>query len=187
MSGRLVLIVGPSGSGKDTLLAGAADALADDPRFVFVRRAVTRPAENEDHETVSPLEFEAREARGDFALSWQAHGLSYGIPRAPLDAVARGAIVVANVSRSILDDASRRYATEVVEITAPEGIRAQRLSERRRETSAEISTRLARQVSINAETLHRVINDGTIEQGTMALVKLLRRFQSCSLSSPAKT
>ncbi len=84
VSGMLVLVVGPSGAGKDTLLEAARQALADDPRFRFVRRVITRPAEagGEAHEAVTETEFAAR----DFALQWQAHGLRYGIPA---DAIAR--------------------------------------------------------------------------------------------------
>ena len=87
----LVLVVGPSGAGKDTLLAAARRALSDDPRFHFVRRVITRAAEagGEAHEAVTEAEFAAR----DFALLWQAHGLRYGIP---VDAVEGRAIAVAN-------------------------------------------------------------------------------------------
>ncbi|MGA7013248.1 MAG: phosphonate metabolism protein/1,5-bisphosphokinase (PRPP-forming) PhnN, partial [Pseudolabrys sp.] len=50
--GRLVLVVGPSGAGKDTVITGAKAACAADSTFVFPRRVVTRPASDaEDHDT----------------------------------------------------------------------------------------------------------------------------------------
>ena len=42
--GRLVLVVGPSGAGKDTLIGLARAACADDGNIVFPRRVVTREA-----------------------------------------------------------------------------------------------------------------------------------------------
>ena len=80
----LVLVVGPSGAGKDSLLNAARAAFADDPRIHFVRRVITRPADpgGEDHEPVNEAGFAAR----SFALSWSAHGLSDGIPAEALTA-----------------------------------------------------------------------------------------------------
>ena len=82
MAGRLVLVVGPSGAGKDTLIAAAKTALADDARYVFPKRVITRPAmaEAEDHESVSPERFAELKAAGTFALDWEAHDQSSYFP-----------------------------------------------------------------------------------------------------------
>ena len=108
----LVLVVGPSGAGKDTVLALARVALAGDRRFRFVRRVITRPADagGEDHEAVSVREFDARA----FALRWQAHGLHYGIPLDVTDDLARGIVVVANVSRGVIAAAAEQFPVRVI-------------------------------------------------------------------------
>lgn len=187
MKGLLVLIVGPSGSGKDTLLGGAAARLAADRRFAFARRTVTRTAADEDHETVDVAAFLAHLRAGRFALHWEAHGLHYGIPAAALEPLAQGGIIVANVSRSIIAEAARRFPVVVVEITAPASLRALRLAGRGRETPGAIAERLSRQVAPPAGIrLHRIINDGSIEEGIAALATLLDRLaqerQAVSLS-----
>jgi ribose 1,5-bisphosphokinase len=72
-----VLVVGPSGAGKDTLLRLARSACAGDGDVVFPRRVVTRPAsEAEDNQELSPAAFRQAHARGDFALHWEAHGIA---------------------------------------------------------------------------------------------------------------
>lgn len=177
MRGLLVLVVGPSGSGKDTLLAGAAAELAADPRFAFARRTVTREAANEDHETVDVPTFLARMRAGDFALHWEAHGLHYGVPATELAPLAADGIVVANVSRGIIAEAAGRFSTVVVEITAGEALRAARLAERGRETGVAIAQRLARQVEPPPGVpLRRLSNDGSIRQGIAALVATLAQL-----------
>jgi ribose 1,5-bisphosphokinase len=170
----LVLVVGPSGAGKDTLLGMARAALAPDPRFRFVRRVITRPAEagGEDHEAVSESGFAAR----SFALQWSAHGLYYGIPIDITDDLAQGRVVVANVSRGVIGQATDRYQTSVIEITAPPHILAQRLAVRGRETEDDISRRLARSVTLPSHIpVETIVNDRTLEEAADRFVGSLIR------------
>jgi phosphonate metabolism protein PhnN/1,5-bisphosphokinase (PRPP-forming) len=171
----LVLVVGPSGAGKDTLIEAARQALADDPRFRFVRRVITRPADagGEAHEAVTEAEFAAR----DFALQWQAHGLCYGIPA---EAVDSGAVVVANVSRTVIAEAADRYPVRVIEITASADVLATRLTSRRRESDANVETRLARRVALpDGVAVDTIANDGTLADGVRRFVAAL---QECAHS-----
>jgi ribose 1,5-bisphosphokinase len=170
----LVLVVGPSGAGKDTVLGMARRALTGDPRFRFVRRVITRPADagGEDHEALSEPEF----ARRDFALQWHAHGLHYGIPLDVIDDLARGIVVVANVSRAIIAEAANRFPVQVIEVTAPPHILAQRLAERGRETADDVAKRLARDVPVPDHiSIHKVTNDRTPQEAadrfTTALIR----------------
>ena len=144
--GRLLLVVGPSGVGKDTLLDYARTKLASDPRIRFVRRVITRAASpGEDHEPIDDQAFDQRSARGEFALQWDAHGLRYGIPAAIEGWLARGDTVVVNGSRRIIRDARRVYPSlEVIGISASEQAIAERLAQRGREDEAAIGARLAR-------------------------------------------
>ena len=67
--GRLVLVVGPSGAGKDTLLGLARVACADDGNIVFPRRVITREASaSEENEEVSAGTFQEALARGEYAM-----------------------------------------------------------------------------------------------------------------------
>lgn len=170
-----MLVVGPSGAGKDTLMYAARAQLGD---CRFARRLITRPAllEAEDHDSCSLDAFEAAVARGEIALHWQAHGLSYGIPTAALAGVARGEVVVANVSRGVIGQAEQLGArVVVVNITAPPEVLAKRLAARGRESEADIATRLARDAPLrtqNAE-LVTICNDRTIAEGAQELTRVV--------------
>jgi len=89
-AGRLILVVGPSGAGKDSLIEGARAALAGCPEYLFPRRIITRESDpgSEDHFTLSEAEFAQQQAAGAFFLSWGAHGLHYALPGAVADALA---------------------------------------------------------------------------------------------------
>lgn len=170
MSGRLFAVVGPSGAGKDTLLAGLCGP--DGPHRV--RRVITRPesAGGEPFEGVSEAEFARREAAGDFALVWRAHGLAYGIPHAELAPLAGGHDVVFNGSRGALTEALAAFAQlRVIHITAPARVLAARLAARGREAQEAVEARLAREVVAFAPGLPviEVVNDSTPEEGIARL------------------
>jgi ribose 1,5-bisphosphokinase len=170
----LVLVVGPSGAGKDTLLDAARAALAGDPRFRFVRRVITRPADagGEAHEAVTEATFATRA----FALAWQAHGLRYGIPDDIAADLAAGRVVVANVSRSVIAEAAARFPVQVIEITAPPEVLATRLAMRGRESAADVTARLARTVARpEGVPVDTVMNDGAAETGTARFLAALNR------------
>jgi len=179
----LVLVVGPSGAGKDTLLDRARLALGDDDRFRFVRRVITRPAiaGGEDHEPVDTASFELRRAVGAYALWWDAHGLRYGIPSDIGLDLAAGRVVVASVSRGVIGEAARRFAVRVVEITAPPEVLARRLAARGRENAVQIAERLQREMPIAAGcAVTTIMNDDTVEAGGARLIALLMECAKAS-------
>ena len=177
----LIAVVGPSGAGKDTLMGGARAVIAQDTRFRFVRRAITRPAEagGEDHEALSESGFAARRAAGGFALSWEAHGLRYGIPRDIEEDIAARRVVIANLSRAVLQEASARYRLRVLNITAPMEVLAARLAARGRESTADINARLAREVALpDGLDIERVMNDADVAEGVARVLAALNRAAS---------
>lgn len=174
----LVPVVGPSGAGKDTLMAGARAALEGDARFLFARRCITRPAEagGEDHSPMTEPDFEALREAGGFALWWRAHGLLYGIPVAVARALEEGRVVVANLSRTVLAEAASRYPLRILNITAPLPVLAARLAARGREDAADIAARLAREAALPPGLpVETVMNDSTVAEGTARVLAALNR------------
>jgi len=154
-NGALVLVVGPSGSGKDTLIGLSRDALIDDRRFIFPRRVITRTAQAdaEDHDTMDLEHFEKAEADGYFALSWGAHGLRYGITRASLASLEEGATAIINVSRKVIGAAEALgHRVTVLSIVCDPALLAERIARRGRESTEEISKRLKREAPVDVSS-----------------------------------
>ena len=175
--GVFIAVVGQSGVGKDSVIDYARAVLGQDDRFHFARRAITRPRDglHEDHDPVDAKSFDAEAARGAFALHWSAHGQCYGIPVVADDHVERGAVVVANLSRTVLPSLAARYRRHMVaEIVAEADVIARRLEGRRREAADQLAGRLSRMVAVERRDNHRVIdNSGDLAAAGAAFVSML--------------
>lgn len=173
--GALILVVGPSGAGKDTLIDIARAALAERADVHVARRLVTRPVgAGEAHGTLTEEDFTRLQPR--FALCWQAHGLSYALGEDVAGWIASGDTVIANGSRATLPVARGRFARLfVVHVTAPVEVRAQRLAARGRESAQDIAERLTRAPALDVAPDLEIINVGTPQDGGLKLADFVRR------------
>ncbi len=178
-AGRLVLVVGPSGVGVDTLIDAARHVFADDPGYHFVRRTITRPAGSvgEDHDPIDIERFRELRAGGGYAIAWEAHGLGYGIPLSIEDKLREGRTVIVNASRTVIDEARSRYPTiTVASVTASPDVLARRLAGRNRESAEEIKRRLERAGLgfADGEDVVTIDNNGALDSSIEAFLDLLR-------------
>lgn len=188
-SGLLVLVVGPSGAGKDALLDAARRAFAGDAQVHFATRTITRAVEagGEQYEPMSAVLFDEAARDGAFALVWRANGLAYGVRHRTLQPLSNGNVLVLNTSRAAIPQA-RRIAPRVavLHVTAPLEVLAERISRRGRETAREASDRLARRPALDAGGLQviEIDNGGSLEAGETAFVEALRLLVSRSRAEP---
>lgn len=174
--GRLIAVVGPSGVGKDSVMAGLTGAL---PQMHLVRRVITRAPGlgGEDYDAVTPEQFATLVGESAFAVHWQAHGLCYGIPVSVKDRLKKGTDCLVNFSRSALAEAAGIFPRFIVlNVTASPETLALRLAGRARETKEEIGKRLAqadKPLPAGLDVLH-LSNDGPLSETVMRGADLLQ-------------
>ncbi|WP_438299450.1 phosphonate metabolism protein/1,5-bisphosphokinase (PRPP-forming) PhnN [Pseudomonas sp. NMS19W] len=180
MDGRLIYLMGPSGSGKDSLIDAAREPLHA-LNCEVMRRVITRSAESvgEDAIGVSPQEFERLQLAGEFSLAWQANGLSYGIPAEMDQWLKAGKHVLVNGSRANLRQAIEGYPSLLpVLLTVRDDVLRERLLRRGRETLEQINARLARNALFKERRstdrpVHLIDNSGDLADAVGHLLQLV--------------
>jgi len=183
LPGKLVVISGPSGVGKTTILRRL---LADLPHLIPSVSATTRPPRagernGVDYHFVAAEEFERRRANGDFLECCQVYGRQhwYGTlvdevaPR-----MAAGEWVVLEIDVEGTLSILGRYPEAITIFVEPS--HPEQLLERLRGRGTESPDAMARRLEVaNRELLqshhykHRVVNDDDIAAAVAAIEKIL--------------
>lgn len=116
--GKLFIILGPSGSGKGTVIQALRDR---HPDFFFPLSCTTRPPrpterDGEVYHFVTEQEFDAHIAAGDF-LEWAVvhHDYRYGTLKKPIvDALALGKTVIREVDVQGLDSLRKIFRKDQI-------------------------------------------------------------------------
>lgn len=175
----LFYVMGPSGSGKDSLLRALRERLKPADPVVIAHRYITRAADtNEASVALSIDEFHRRVQLGCLALHWQSHGLHYGIGVEIEQWLARGLKVIVNGSREYLPLAAARYpALCAVHVRVKPEVLAARLRQRGRESESAIAQRLQRATQAfevpEGCRLVEIDNSGALDESSEKLAMLV--------------
>jgi len=145
--GILFLIVGNSGSGKDSIISGVINKYPSNLKQIYApKRYITRPPSKfEKNISITPEIFKKMEINGKFALKWNIYGLNYGILIEIENFLNKGHPVIINVSRTIVKQAREMYKNvRVIFLEIPFEITLQRIKDRKRESDDLLKERIER-------------------------------------------
>lgn len=171
---HIVLLVGASGTGKDSLLRIGRQHFHRHPDIIFIRRYITRPPDkNEDNYYLDTTAFSCLRQQNFFLSHWQAHGNHYGIGH---HQIHDHGLSICSVSRTVIQDVEKLFPgrVTVIEVTLPPGILRTRLHQRGREDEGAITKRLVRaEIHTTASRLIRFDNSDPLESTGPKFTRLL--------------
>jgi guanylate kinase len=178
---KVFVITGPSGVGKGTLIRGLLERMPDLELSVSATTRAPRPGEQDgvDYHFLTPEQFAARVAAGDFVEHANYSGNRYGTLRSDLEhRLARGAGVVLEIEVQGARQVRRAMPEAVAVFIAPpsESALRARLVGRGTDSPEQVDQRLRtadHELEAQPEFAHVVVND-RLEQATDELVSIVR-------------
>jgi ribose 1,5-bisphosphokinase len=184
--------MGPSGSGKDSLIRFVRERLSAGTSTVFAHRYITRPpsSAHENFISLSRIEFDMRARHGLFLFNWSAYDNHYAVGIEAKLWLEKGLTVVVSGSRKYYQTAMDCCPDLIpILIDAPASLRRQRLLARGRETPPDVESRLARNTSWPSSGPRPVTieNTGALDAAGLKLLRLLEGQTSSALpAGPAR-
>ncbi len=175
METKVILIVGASGVGKDTLIKEAKKELKK--KFNFIRRYITRkPDKSEKNFFLEDSAFEILKENDFFISCWDAHNNLYGISK---DSIKNKTNII-SISRSKISDFEKNFdKVYVINITLNDTELKRRLIKRGRENIKEIEKRLERKYDkIEARNLIVFQNDKSFDDSVKAFIDTLKEIDA---------
>jgi guanylate kinase len=182
----LVVVSGPSGVGKDTMLDRLAELDHDLP-VDFVVTATTRPPRpgernGVNHHFLDRSSFERMIERGELLEYASVYGNYYGVPKSQVrDALARGRHVLLRVDVQGAERLRSVTPEAVFVFVLPPSIKTleTRLRARGKDSPDSIRTRLAAaraEMEQASRFDYRIVNgDGSLDESVHELIEIIRR------------
>jgi len=183
--GHLLIISGPSGAGKGTLVKELLRRVPDLWVSVSATTRAPRPGEKEgaDYFFLTPGEFEARVRHGEFLEHAEVHGNRYGTLRTAVERrLARGVDVILEIDPQGAEQVRRQMdRSRLIFVKAPSTEELEkRIRYRGAETEEQLRTRLKtaeRELAVEGMYDFVVINDD-VSRATDELVAYIRSLSA---------
>lgn len=184
-TGLLVVVTGPSGVGKGTVLRGVLARVPDSEIAVSVTTRPARPGEvdGKHYHFLDRRSFEERLAAGDLLESAEYAGHLYGTPRAEtMRRVAEGAVVILEIELQGARQVRDLVPEALLVFLAPPdlGELERRLRGRGTETDDGLAERLrvAREEMAAADLFDVVVINDDVREAEHELVRVIERARA---------
>ena len=173
-NGKAFIVLGPSGSGKNTLINGACKNIDN---LKAIKRYITRTKIdiNEDYNPIDEKIFTQMKSENLFCTTWNANNCNYGIHKDAIDDLKDGKNIIFAGSREYINNILYDISSSIViHINATSNLLSQRIIDRKRENEFEINSRIKRE-NYNLPTSTKFVeNNSSIDQGIMNLTALIK-------------